>query len=281
LKVNTFEFDYSKQREFKFFFSSDHHMMSDDFDNDRFQYEFNFAKQQGCYFINGGDWGEFITVRDKRYRKSRDICKTEGQINETIDEAVDKFTPYADRILIQSSGNHEMTILANNAIDPTSMLIRDLNRIGNRIDNPIKHGSYSGFILFRFYWGEPGNASVRYTVYYNHGTGGSPEVSKGTIDAERRKYIDADLIWTQHIHKKLNGYNDTKIGIDRNGNYYEREQKFIISGAYKKNVNLEEDGVVKNIYSEQKCRTSQAKGGSILTIDIESSTTIHSRIEML
>lgn len=264
MKVNVYEFDYSKQKEFYFYFASDHHIENMQFDEETFKYEHEEAKKVGAYIFEGGDWGDFILPSDrKRYVKSRDNIEGDAVINQVVNKAVKLFKPYAKNILQYSHGNHEMSVIKYHSVDPTSMLISQLNTE----EHTIRHGSYCGFIVLKFRRGKNGNTK-RYVIYYNHGAGGSAEVTKGTINFNRRQYIRADIIWLQHKHTKISMQLDYEVGVNSHDQLYEREKNGLLTGCFMKNIQLEPDNKIYNTWTEQKTRVTQARGGGLLKLTI-------------
>ncbi len=267
MKINIYNFDYSKQKDFVFHLSSDFHLDNPAFDFPFWKEEFDSSK--GAYRFINGDWADFILLQDKkRYVKSRDKFEGDDIINQIIDKSENILKPYANEILMIGDGNHERSILKYHSLDPTSMLIRSLNAHKTDKTNLIKHGSYSGFIVLVFRHGKS-SRTRRYVIYYNHGTGGTSEVTKGIINFNRRQYFRSDLIWLGHTHSKVQVDMDCEIGVDTHNNIYEKERKGIITGTYLKNTIIEPENKQSNNWNEQKCRTSQAKGGKLLNISLK------------
>jgi len=274
MQVNHIDIEYkANNEEFNFFIASDSHIGHIDFDRDRFLSDMEIAKRKNAKIILNGDILDLITVRDaKRYRKSGDRYPgIDALVNKQIEDAAAILEPYAKNIVMIGVGNHEGTYVHWNGYDPISGLITLLNM---KTGSQIRHGGYEGFIVIRLYRenkGEQG-AIKRYTIFYNHGQGGSSEITKGTIDLSRRSYINADLIVLGHKHTKIMESLSPEIGVDRSGNIYEREKKGLITGCYIKNIRITDPD--KNGYQPdfraEKCRVPQAHGGALLTLWVQS-----------
>jgi hypothetical protein len=261
MKINVFNFDYSKQKEFVFHLGSDFHFDNEAFDETSWRREFEEVKKNNWISFVGGDWGDFILLQDKkRYVKSRDQFDGDDIVNQIIDMASSRLRPYADNIALIGQGNHEDALVKYHSINPVSMLIQNLNN--DKKNGTIKHGGYAGFIVLIFRHGDNGGTR-KYTIYYNHGAGGNAEVTKGMIDFNRRQYVRCDLMWLQHKHTRIQADLDYEIGVDREFNIYEKEKKAVLTGSYLKNATIEEKNN-KYIWNERRCRTTQARGGKLL-----------------
>ena len=262
------EQDYSKQKQFEYFLCSDIHFGSTGQDKSLLKKDFDDAKRRGAMIFINGDWGDFIMSGDrKRYSPSADAYGTDNNINMTINEAFDFFSEYVDNIAMIGTGNHETSVSRFHHFDPTQQLIYSLNKAHK---SKIIHGQYSGFIMLRYMHGKNGRVRA-YTIYYNHGQGGTAEISKGTIDINRHMTTkDADLIWLGHKHTKILLPSEYIIGVNRVGEIVERERAGIITGAYVKIAN-KYDAMKKGYkmdYGEERMRGLQATGGAYLKIDL-------------
>ena len=253
--------------EFPFFLGSDLHCDSPAFDKDYFIAELEEAKAKAARIFLNGDIFDLIMPGDlKRYRKQGDAQdQRDDFVNEIVRKGYELLKPYAPLIDMIGSGNHEVEYMKRSHYDPISGLITLLNQDAG---HPIRHGAYEGFIVLSFER-EPNEDVKKYTIYYNHGQGtGATEVTFGVIDLQRRSYIRADLIWLGHKHKRDGLVLPTEIGVDREGNIYERERKGVITGTYMKTFiqyDATKDGY-RDGYGAEKMRTPQLKGGVTLTI---------------
>ena len=260
--------NYSKQKEFNYFFCSDPHFGHTGQDKKLLKKEFDEAKKRNAKIFIGGDWGDFIMSGDmKRYHPSNDAYGTDNNINMTINEAYDFFSEYVDNIVMIATGNHEVSVSKFHHFDATQQLIYSLNK---EHGTQIIHGQYSGYIIINFSYGKSGCVR-RFKIYYNHGQGGVAEISKGTIDLNRHMGTKiADLYWLQHKHVKLILPSEHILDIDKNGEIFSKERVGIITGSYQKIFN-QYDAMKKGYkinYGEEKMRGLQGTGGIIMKIDM-------------
>ena len=272
MEVNTWRFDYSKQREFPFFLASDLHLRNPDCDEERIRRDMDKAKRRGCRILLLGDILDLILPGDpKRYTAGRDVAHVDAAVNDAVDYAVKFLEPWVNGIDMIAMGNHETAPLRFCSVDPILFLVRDLNRLRDKKLPPIKHGGYTGFLRMGFYLGTSGREKA-VDIWYNHGQGGSSEVTRGAIDLTRRQYVKADLIWLGHKHKRLVMDLDYELGVTQKGAIYEKERRGVITGCYLRNYGAPgtESGY-RLSYAEQRMRTPQARGGAYVTVSVRTS----------
>ena len=200
MQALTIKQEYSNQSEFYYFLCSDLHFGNKGQNKELLKRDFDEAKKLNAKIFINGDWGDFIMSGDKkRYHPSADAYGTDNNINMTINEAYDFFSEYVENIVMIGTGNHEVSVSKFHQFDPTQQLIYSLNKAHK---TSIVHGQYSGYIVLNYHR-KNNNDVKRYKIYYNHGQGGSAEISKGTIDINRHMTTKtADLIWLGHKHVK-------------------------------------------------------------------------------
>lgn len=253
----------SKPDEFCFFLASDIHFDEPGFDRELFARDFDRAKRDGARInINGDVFGCILPTDLKRYTRGNDQSNTDGIINKALKDAEDLLAPYVDLIDVLGLGNHEVSVLKYHHIDVTAMLIGFLNRRRDPSLPLIRHGGYTGYI--RYLFTGPGSGHTQhFDIFYNHGQGGNAEVTDGIIDAKRRLYTRADLIWLGHKHKRWAIEIDPEEGVSDNGRIYTRKRWAVMTGCYSKatgETNATEDGYRIN-YGEERMRTKQRTGG--------------------
>lgn len=254
------KFDYTKDKEFWHFFCSDLHFGSKGQNRKALKKDFDLAKERDAKIYINGDWGEFIMSGDrKRYTPSGDAYGTDNNINMTINDAYDFLSPYAKNIAYIGCGNHEVSVQKFNNFDPTQQLIYSLNK---EHKTQIQHGQYCGFLLFKYHSKDQGVRT--YKVFYNHGQGGTSEVTKGTIDIARHMATkNADLIHLGHKHTKVLLPSEYILDISQNGEIIERERAGMITASYI-NISSQYDGMKQGYkinYGEEKMRGLQSIGG--------------------
>ena len=249
--------------EMPFLLSSDIHFDEPGFDKELFTRDYDRAKKDGeRILINGDVFGCILPSDLKRYTRGNDQSNTDGIINKALKDATELFRPYVDQIDMIGLGNHETAVLKYHHIDVTSLLIGFLNRRRDPSLPPIRHGGYTGYIRYQFD-GPSRSHPQHFDIFYNHGQGGNAEVTDGIIDAKRRQYTRADLIWLGHKHKRWAIETEPEEGMADNGRIYTRKRWAVMTGCYSKatsETNATEDGYRLN-YGEERMRTKQRTGG--------------------
>jgi hypothetical protein len=274
MQAQKIKLDYSKQKEFWFFFTSDNHFGHTGQDRELLQQEFDLAKERKARILVNGDSLDLILSGDKkRYHPSGDKYGTDNNTNMIIDEAFDFYSEYFPYIDMIGTGNHEVSVSKFHQFDPIQQLIYSLNKKHSKKHkgHGIQHGQYSGFVVLNFHYGKHG-ASRNFIVYYNHGQGGTAEISKGAIDLNRHlTRTQCDLVWIGHKHTKLVLPSEGVMGVDpKTLAIWEKDRRAIITGAYLKRFSqydAQKKGYRIN-YGEEKMRTLQAKGGIFMKVTL-------------
>lgn len=264
MQALTVKQEYTNQSEFYYFLCSDLHFGNKGQNKELLKKDFDEAKKLNAKIFINGDWGDFIMSGDrKRYHPSADAYGTDNNINMTINEAFDFFSEYVNNIVMIGTGNHEVSVSKFHQFDPTQQLIYSLNKAHK---TSIVHGQYSGYIVLN-YVRKSGSDVKRYKIYYNHGQGGSAEISKGTIDINRHMTTKtADLIWLGHKHSKVLLPSEYILDVNNAGEIIQKERAGLITGAYM-HIYHQYDAMKKgyNIsYGEEHMRGLQSTGGAIL-----------------
>jgi hypothetical protein len=262
LHSQTVKIDYSKQKEHYHFFTSDLHFGNKGQNRKSLKKDFDLAKERNAKIYINGDWGDFIMSGDKkRYNPSSDAYGTDNNINMTINDAYDFLSEYAKQIVFIGCGNHEVSVQKYNNFDPTQQLIYSLNK---EHKTQIQHGQYSGFILLKYH--DKDDSGVRtFKIFYNHGQGGTSEITKGAIDINRHMSTkNADLIWLGHKHTKLLLPSEYILEMSaKTGEIYEKERAGMITASYL-NVSGTYDAMKQGYkinYGEERMRGLQSIGG--------------------
>jgi len=253
----------SKQDEFPIFLASDIHFDEKGFNRELFTKDFDRAKRGGArILINGDVFGCILPGDLKRYTRGNDNGGGDGVINEAIEEAERLFSPYVNQIDMVGLGNHEVSVLKFHHVDIIRLLIFALNRRRDPALPPIRHGGYTGYIRYQF--DGPSRSHIKhFDIFYNHGQGGSAEITDGIIDAKRRLYTRADIIWLGHKHKRWVIDIDPEEGMADNGRIYTRKRWAVMTGCYSNptaETDATENGYTIN-YGEERMRTKQRTGG--------------------
>lgn len=267
--------DYSETKEFNYFFCSDLHFGNRGQDIEILKRDFKKARERNCKIFIAGDVFDLILSGDrKRYTPSSDKYNSDNNINLHINDAYDFLSEYADLIVYIGTGNHCTAVQKFHQIDVIQQLIWSLNKTHN---TDIKHGQYSGFILLRYHWANNGMVRTR-KIFYNHGQGGSAEISKGTIMINRHMSTkNADIYHFGHVHQKVLLPSEFILDVDKNGNIIQRERAAFITGAYLKifsQYDANKKGYELN-YGEERMRTLQGQGGIFMKHTLDSEGNIY------
>jgi hypothetical protein len=282
MELATYRRTYKDGDRFAYFLASDLHLDDPSFDEALFRSEMAMAnKEDARVYLNGDILGLILPGDIKRYARGSDPGNVDDKIGAAVTRAENLLAPYVDIIDMIGTGNHETAVLKHHSVDATKLLIGFLNRRRDPRLPPIKHGGYTGFI--RLYFEDENKHSDSYIIFYNHGQGGSSEVSRGIIDLQRRQYIRADLIWLGHKHKVVSTELDSEIGLNTKNRIYERKKRGVITGTYLSNfteTDADRDGYLLS-YQEERQRTPQGRGGAILRLVIrrEDRGGIEARVE--
>jgi UDP-2,3-diacylglucosamine pyrophosphatase LpxH len=186
---------------------SDLHIDNPKCRRDLLKQDLDMALKEDRWIIFNGD--TFCLMQGKYDpRRNKSDVRTEhnssAYIDDVIEETADFLKPYAKRILMFGTGNHESSIL--NRIE-TDVLMRLVEKIKLKTKQYIYVGAYHGWVMIRFIEGDGSKRSdsrIPFKIYYNHGTGGDPIVSKGTIEHERwnTSVEGADMIWGGNNHNQ-------------------------------------------------------------------------------
>lgn len=192
---------------------------------------FDQAKERGAFVISAGDFfcamqGKF----DKRSNKTslRPEFQRDDYIDALVDEATKWLTPYAANLAVWGDGNHESSIAK---LHETRLSERLCARLRDRGSN-VKHGGYSGWV--RHYLESKGRKCPRGSVdlFYHHGGGQDPAVTKGLIEHERMaSWLKAEVVLTGHIHQQ--NYTRTRsIELNLNCNIVHCYTHWLRAGTY-------------------------------------------------
>jgi len=271
MEYNEYRYDYSERKEFNFLFVSDPHF--EDIVHDSALWESDMARgeKEGAEVFIGGDLFSAITYKDPRYVPGMTKAEREevsvAETNRLIDLGIQKLTPIGARLKQLNTGNHESMFQKYHGSDLIAFLLRYLN-LERRSPPYIIHGGYEGFIRLKFERGK--GASRNLVIYYNHGQGGSAEVTRGAIDLDRRVNIRADFVWLSHKHTKIIHDLAAEIGVSVKGYLYEKTKVGFITGSYLGNIS--KYNIKKNNYrvsfSEEKFRRPLSKGGVLLRVNL-------------
>ncbi len=151
-------------------------------------------------------WGDNYDLMQGRHdpRRARHGVRPEFDHSEYLDAVIEGCANwYRERnehgtILLLSRGNHEESIRRNCDTDPIQ---RTVSLMNYGTPHRTFAGGYGGWVRFML------KVNGRYyslLLKYDHGSGGAPTMSHGTLTVVRRAAVcpDADIICSGHIHRR-------------------------------------------------------------------------------
>lgn len=254
---------------------SDLHIGASDTDESRIEKELQYAVENDCLVLINGDWGEFIVHQDrKRYTPgvpTADIAASSSQVDRNVEKAAKLLAPYASRIAMIGSGNHETAIQKHHGVDVTRHLIDKLNgRPSGKGFPPITHGGYTGGVVLSFQreGADRPSGCHQFKIWYHHGFGGSAPITKGMVDYSRVGTFveDADLMWMGHKHQRW--ANPTTVcRFPRDGKDFKyNTQWHLFTSHYKKygETQFDSSGRYKPDWNRERGAAPSPSGGAFL-----------------
>jgi hypothetical protein len=178
-------------------------------------------------------------TNDRRAAKSELQARYVGRDDYLIailEDVTEFLLPYADLIWLVLQGNHESSIARYNGVHLEQLLAHELRRAGGVAVAP----GYQTYALLRFAWREnPTKADAVVPLWLTHGYGGGGEVTKGTIQAQRRAvtYPDARIVVSGHIHSSyFVGHEQHRVTA--RGVVYDVEQEHYVVNTAKNDHEL-------------------------------------------
>lgn len=154
------------------------------------------AKERNAGVLQLGDF--FCAMQGKwDKRANKGDLRPEHQDGRYLDvlvkTAAEYLDPYAENYLFLAHGNHETPVLGRHETDLTENLAERLS---------IPAMGFSGFVRFLFSRKGQGSRTSR-ILFWHHGSGGGGDVTKGTIQSNRRgASVDGvDIVCSGHIHE--------------------------------------------------------------------------------
>jgi UDP-2,3-diacylglucosamine pyrophosphatase LpxH len=125
LNVAKLSFDYTAQKMFIFGLMSDIHLDAKGHDKSQFDSDMSSLCGENARMTFNGDTFDAILPTDrKRYSRSGDISKHDAQINDKVNYAFNRLRPYSDHIDYFGYGNHEISVIKYNNVDPLYMWLK-------------------------------------------------------------------------------------------------------------------------------------------------------------
>lgn len=270
MDLATFDFDYSERRDFTFGLFSDVHIDSPACDRELFKSDLDrLADRNGRAWFNGDLIDAIFPTDRKRYARSGDGLTTDGQVNETIELAVETLKPYANICDFFGMGNHEASALRFNNIDILRLIVDSLQQFRDPKLPKIQRGGYVGFIHLVFRRGD--GAVRRYVVYRDHGKGGASPVTKGMIGLNRMAVSFVyDLGWQGHSHQDVIDLGGWSIDVTATGKIRHKRKLAVVTPGYSRNFQVTDtnNGNYARNYPEESFYGPTGLGCHFLALDL-------------
>jgi hypothetical protein len=165
---------------------------------------------------------------DRRSDKSalRPEHKHGEYLDRLVETAAEWYAPYSQNIALLGLGNHETSLLARHETNILDRLAAELRHRGGITTT----GGYSGWVRFMFRLN-----TRRYSrrLYYHHGAGMDPAVTKGSIEFARMpEKCSADIYVAGHIHQRT-VQDGMRVHLNEANVVEQRQVWSIRTGTYK------------------------------------------------
>ena len=180
----------------------DTHILNPTFDKEMYKKCINYiANKDATYWFGGGDYGEFIKIKDKRFNalscypdlKVKDLARIVDLEREIFEEETGPILN-PEKCLGLGEGNHDIKI----SKEGDGEIVRDLCTAHN-----VRYLGYSGFIKLVFSRGAS-TTSRSFTIYYHHGWSAA-RMTGGKVNYIERmaKDNDCNIAVTGHCHTRV------------------------------------------------------------------------------
>jgi UDP-2,3-diacylglucosamine pyrophosphatase LpxH len=159
------------------------------------------AKERDALILDMGDLFDAMQGRDDPRRSNegmRDKYKQQNYYDLLVNDAAERYTPYAAQWGLFAMGNHETKVMDKVSTDLTSRLVQEMRRAGSSTVS----GRFGGWVRFQFRIQKTVNRRVCLKYLHNGGSINAP-VTKGIIDTNRQSTWlgNADIVVNGHNHQ--------------------------------------------------------------------------------
>jgi len=213
------------------------------------------AEDPDTYWLQMGDAGEFIDVKDRRFspgmytQRYMDAMHRDGDVHmEMVKHYGELYASIKDKCLAVLKGNHEERVWQRLNIDLGTAIALTLER-------PDLLLGYSGWVVLKFKRKSSGAAGSTFNVNLQLHHGWSAARSPGSFynqaRLEKAANPAADIILRGHAHsREARVWDSTTLGRTYVGN---RKWCAVLTGTYKNGTIFTEDGEAPHTtYSEEK-----------------------------
>ncbi len=269
---------------------SDLHIGAPDVDYKLIEGELHDANGWDRRILVNGDIFDLILPKDqKRFQPSCLHKRLQGcndVLNKAIDWGEEILGPYADRIDMIGSGNHETALEKHHGVDPILLLVDRLNHNLSRqgSDHRVHHGGYTGFLDYRFV--PLGKAALpsrnrkgqRLVMFYHHGWGGGASLSGAASDEQRSRWVEgASVVWLGHKHARMTA-DTRRVSCPLQGHTpASREVRFVRTGSYQRPYHGQTQAGIhrsgrKGGYASDAGLPPQGVGGAVVLVRFDTPT---------
>ena len=188
----------------RFFWQSDQHWDSKKARRDMIKRHLDEAVECDAPIFFFGDWYDVMQGKDDRRGSKSDVRKefqSQTYFDDIVGEGAEWLKPYAANIAGWAMGNHETAVMIHHE---TNLVQRTIDLLRYQTGEHIEPMGYEGYILLNCRTSEgKGVSNGKIKVFYNHGSGGGGQVTKGVNKTLQisAKHPDADIIIQGHTHK--------------------------------------------------------------------------------
>ena len=253
MKSITYNYDYSKQKEFKFSLFSDLHGDAKHCQKDKLVNNLQWAYDNTDGIFIGGDSYSCLMPKDhKRFTLAHAIATVDNYGDYIINYVYgDILKAFAKKIKYIGMGNHESTFLNHSGVNPVDRLCEKIKQDGGNV----VMGDYQNLIRLEFSHGDNGS-SRHYDIWASHGMGAGAKRSRGALewDLVYSRY-DARLYWMGHNHMGQ---------VDNTGSYTRMNQAGQIITISKKGIRTpawEEDVSIRDLNASYDIKYGEERQG--------------------
>jgi len=186
-----------------------------------------YVKNNDCYVILMGDYGECINSKDPRH----DYNALEGKYNtpdKQYRKILEDLSPIKDKVICMLEGNHESNFWRRHNHNYTEWLATDMN---------VEYPGISAYIRFKFKrkTGEKRFSTNIFDIYAHHGWAGgrSAGYQVQTIHSLKTIFPQAHMYLMGHNHQLGEALPRTHLYVDKRTNKIrEQSQYFFFTGSY-------------------------------------------------
>lgn len=183
--------------------SSDRHRDSIHCRRDLESVHFQKAVERDALIFDAGDLFDVMQGKQDRRQSKGEIRPEDvntAYLDTVLNNTYNDLRPLAGRWALMGKGNHETKVLDVHGVDLINTLAYKMR---NEAGGITEAGGYGGWVWFQFVIQMTVRQSVK--MKYFHGSGQSPVMTFGTLDARRRMSFqpDADILLQGHTHDAL------------------------------------------------------------------------------